>query len=74
MVRVWYDEPESAQPPDEFRRMLNDFENCGLFTEPMYNTTRSKPQFKIDISPGDNKKAPYRPPYRLSPQEDAELQ
>ena len=74
MVRVRYDNPEPAQPPDEFQSMLRDFETCGLFAEPTYDTTRSKPQFKIDISPEDDKKAPYRPPYRLSPKEDAELQ
>jgi hypothetical protein len=54
--------------------MIREFENCGLFAEPMYDTTWSKLQVKIDISPEDDKKAPYRPPYRLSPKEDAELQ
>jgi len=49
MVRVPYDEPESAQPPDEFQSMLHDFDNCGLFAELMYDTTRSKRQCKIDI-------------------------
>jgi hypothetical protein len=71
---MWYDEPELAQPPDHFQCMLRDFENCGLFAQPMYDTTRSKPQFKVDISPEDDKEAPYRPPYRLSSKEDAELQ
>jgi hypothetical protein len=71
MVRVQYDNPEPAQPPDKFQRMLRDFEACGSFAEPTYDTTQSKPQFKIDISPEDDKHAPYWPPYRLSPKEDA---
>jgi len=74
MVRVQYEEPEPAQPPDEFQCMLRDLEICGAFTELTYDSTRSKPQFKVDISPEDGKETPYQPPYCLSPKEDAELQ
>jgi hypothetical protein len=74
LIRVRYDNPELAQPPDEIQSMLRYFETCGLFTEPTYDTTQSKPQLKIDILPENNKKAPYRPLYQLSPKEDAELQ
>jgi hypothetical protein len=59
MVRVQYDNPEPVQPPDKFQIILHNFEPCGLFAEPMYNTNCSKPQFKIDISPEDDKKVPY---------------
>jgi len=45
MVRVQYDESESAQAPDQFQWMLQDFENCAFIAEPMYDTMRSKPQF-----------------------------
>jgi hypothetical protein len=77
IVRVRYnaeETPELEESPDEFREMLRDFAKCDLFAEPTYETTRSKSRFKIEISPEDDKKAPYRPPYRLSPKEDAELQ
>lgn len=73
MVRVQYNDPELAQPPDEFQCMLCDVENFGLFAEPTYDTTQSQPQFSIIVSPEDDKEAPYQPPYRLSPKEDAEL-
>jgi hypothetical protein len=51
-----------------------NFETCGLFAEPTYDTTWSKPQFKINISPEDDKKAPYWPQYQIFPKDDAELQ
>jgi len=74
IVWVWYDKTEPAQPPDEFQYVLPVFENCALFTEAMYDTTQSKLQFKINISPEHDKKAPYCPPYRLFSKEEAELQ
>jgi len=74
IVRVWYIESELAQSPDDIQYMLHDLENRWLFAELMYDTMRSKLQCKIDVSPDDDQKAPYGPPDRLSPNEDAELQ
>jgi hypothetical protein len=74
MDRLWYDKPEPVQPPDESQWMVRDFKHCCLFAEPTNDATQSKPQFKIDILPEDDKKAPYQPPYCLSLKEDAELQ
>jgi hypothetical protein len=59
IVRVRCGNPELTQPPEKFQNMLRNFETCGLFAELTYDTTQSKPQFKIDISPEDHKKAPY---------------
>jgi hypothetical protein len=45
MVCVRYDaeeKPELEESPDEFREMLRDFAECGLFAELTYETTRSK--------------------------------
>jgi hypothetical protein len=74
MVQVRYDNPDPVKSPDKFQGMLCNFETCGLFAEPTYDTTWIKPQFKLDILPEEDKTAPYWPPYRLSPKEDAELQ
>jgi len=74
MVQVCYDDRQSAQLPDKFQWKPCDIENCGLFAELTYITTWSKTQFIIDISPEDDKFAPYRPPYCLSPPDEAELQ
>jgi hypothetical protein len=66
IVCVRYDIEETLEPeesPDEFRKMLPNFEKYSLFAEPTNETTRSKPQFKIELSPEDDKKALYRPPY-----------
>jgi hypothetical protein len=46
MVRIWYDNPDPAQPPDQFENMLHNFGTCGLFAEPMYNTTGKNHNFK----------------------------
>jgi hypothetical protein len=54
--------------------MLRNVAKCGLFAELIYKMTQSKQRFKIEILPKGNKMAPYQPPYRLSPKEDAELQ
>jgi hypothetical protein len=74
MVWVQCDNPEPAQPSDKIQSMHHEFDTCGLFTELTYDSTWSKPQFEIDISSKEDKNAPDRAPYRLSPNEDAELQ
>ena len=56
VVWVWYDAPESVRLPDILEYMLHNSENCGLLTEQAYDTFLSKSQFKIDISPADDKK------------------
>jgi len=76
MVGMWYNAEETLElkeSPHEFRELLPDFEKCGQFAELSYETTWSKPQCGIEISPKNDKKAPYRPPYSLSPKEVTEL-
>jgi len=77
MVSMRYDSNETLeleQSPDEFQELLWDFEKCGLFTQLLYGTTQRKLQFRMQISPNDNKQALYQTPYQLSSMEDTELQ
>jgi len=48
MVWVWFNVPDLAELPDKFLCMLRNIEMCGVFAQPMYDTTLSQPHLKIN--------------------------
>jgi len=62
---------QTEEPPGEFQEILTEFH--GLFGEPTFANSENGRQADFEITMDPTCRIPFRSPYRVSPQEEAEL-